>query len=125
MSRQTHRILAVEDDRETLLLYQHTLGKTFTYFEAVSVSQALTILRRETIDLVVLDLSLKGPKDGLDLARTIRTTPEWKSIPIVAVTAHAFLEDRKNVLDAGCDDYVSKPVRIATLLDIIRKHLPE
>ncbi|NOZ74308.1 MAG: response regulator [FCB group bacterium] len=125
MTPKKYQILAVEDDRETLFLYQSAFSKHFDIHEAVSVPKALKMLEKQAIDLIILDLSLMGKKDGLDLTRTIRSTEKWKKIPIVAVTAHAFIQDRRNVLEAGCDQYVSKPVHLSELLKIIRNYLPE
>lgn len=125
MKQKKYQILAVEDDQETLFLYQSAFSRHFDIHEAVSVKRALNILENQPIELILLDLSLLGKEDGLDLARTIRASEKWNTLPIIAVTAHAFVQDRHNVLEAGCDEYVSKPVRMTELLSIIRKYLPE
>jgi CheY-like chemotaxis protein len=59
-----------------------------------------------------MDLSLRGNEDGLQLTRRIRQAENISGIPIIALTAHAFPEDKQRSLDAGCDRYFSKPFQI-------------
>ncbi|NOZ04526.1 MAG: response regulator, partial [FCB group bacterium] len=88
---------------------------------AVSVSEAKRRIKKDPVDLVLLDLSLIGDEDGLDFVRYLRNTKKWKNLPVIAVTAHAFTTDRDNCLKAGCDDYLSKPIRRQVLLSRIDK----
>ncbi|RMF08598.1 MAG: response regulator [Candidatus Neomarinimicrobiota bacterium] len=111
-------VLILEDDKETITLYEKTLGKKYDVHTAVSVSEARQILKKFPIQLVLLDLSVEGDEDGLDLTRQIRADKKWKKIPVIAVTAHAFIQDMKNCLRAGCDEYVAKPYPI---FELIRK----
>ena len=53
---------------------------------------------------------MRGAEDGLDLTRSLRAKGRWMQIPIVALTAYATLEDRNSALEAGCDDFVAKPI---------------
>jgi CheY-like chemotaxis protein len=66
-----------------------------------------------------MDLSLRGPEDGLAITRELRRHPRWKQIPILALTAHAFPDDRRRALAAGCDGYFSKPFAHRDLLETI------
>jgi two-component system, cell cycle response regulator DivK len=70
-------------------------------------------------DLVLMDLSLPE-MDGLEAARVIRANPATRAIPIIALTAHAMLDDRERALAAGCDDYDTKPVDLTRLLEKVR-----
>jgi CheY-like chemotaxis protein len=70
-----------------------------------------------------MDLSLKGLENGLELTRSLRKHATWKSLPIIAVTAHALSEDRTNALSAGCDAYLEKPVNNERLLDLVKRFL--
>jgi DNA-binding response OmpR family regulator len=68
------------------------------------------------VSLILMDVALGDDEDGLALVRHLRGQELWKRIPTVAVTAYATLEDRKHALEAGCDDYLSKPVNRRDLL---------
>lgn len=72
----------------------------------------------EKPDLIVMDMSLPGV-DGWEAARTIKGNAETRDIPIIALTAHAMGKDRDTALEAGCDDYDSKPVNLPRLLQKI------
>jgi len=87
---------------------------------AESVDEAVEVIQRRVPALILLDLSLEGPQDGLDLVRMIRNDSKLKAIPIVAATAHALNQDRQNCLEAGCDDYLPKPIKMTTLRDTVR-----
>ena len=68
-----------------------------------------------------MDISIKGTKNGLELTKELKSSKEYSHIPVIAVTAHAFERDRINSLEAGCDDYISKPFTKESLLDMIAK----
>ena len=61
--------------------------------------------------------------DGWSATRQLKAQPEFEPIPVVALTAHASTEDRDRAMDAGCADYLTKPVERSQLLKTIRKHL--
>jgi CheY-like chemotaxis protein len=77
---------------------------------ASSGKEAWDLLHKESFDMVLMDISLKGDEDGLSLTRRLRAEEAFKTLPIVAVTAYAFPDDKRRALDAGCTDYLSKPV---------------
>jgi DNA-binding response OmpR family regulator len=68
------------------------------------------------VSLILLDVALSEDEDGLSLVRYLRGQERWKRIPIIAVTAYATPEHRKRALEAGCDDYLPKPVNRLELL---------
>ncbi len=117
------RLLVIEDDLNAQKLFKFFLGESYHTLFAVSVAEAKQQLRGNKVDLILLDLSLIGNEDGLDLARYLRKTKRWKEIPIIAVTAHAFTSDRDNCLTAGCDDYISKPIKKRDLIEKIRQYV--
>ncbi len=86
------------------------------YF-TVSVDGAKQQLKQYPVDLILLDLSLVGNEDGLDLVRWMRKTKTWRKIPVIATTAHAFTTDRDNCISTGCNDYLSKPIKKMELLE--------
>lgn len=111
--------LLVEDDPATQVFMRHLCGRTLDIHVAASADEARRVLEREPIQLILMDLSIPGPTDGLELTRALRAEPRWRAIPIIAVTAHASDSDRERSLAAGCDAYVSKPIDPDALLDTI------
>ena len=103
-------ILLVEDNPHNQAVFQAALwrhGHRITV--AADGEAALTFLRKGLPDLVLLDLSI--PKiDGWTVARTIRAEEPDANLPILALTAHAMKGDRERAIEAGCDEYLSKPV---------------
>ncbi len=69
---------------------------------ASSAREAWDLLHDRVFDLVLMDISLKGDEDGLSLTRRLRTETAFEKLPIVAVTAYAFPDDKKRALDSGC-----------------------
>ncbi len=76
----------------------------------------------EAPDLILMDLSLPT-LDGLEAARQLKAAPETQAIPIIALTAHAMVGDRDKAIQAGCDDYDTKPIELPRLLDKIQNIL--
>jgi len=113
-------ILVVEDDPNSQKLASFTLSKDYDLHFADSVSDAKDVLNTEAVQLILLDLSLRGDEDGLDLARYLRGEAKWLKIPIIALTAHAFTSDRDRCLEAGCSDFMTKPFRLAELKETIQ-----
>lgn len=82
--------------------------------------EVLDQLRRATFDVILMDVQMPG-MDGIEATAAIRTHPEWADIPIIAMTAHAMKGDRERLLEAGMDDYISKPVRREALLAALER----
>ncbi|MFQ6607297.1 MAG: response regulator [Fidelibacterota bacterium] len=116
-------ILVVEDDMSSQMLFKYFLKDSYDLFFAESVTKAKNSLEEHSVDLILLDLSLEGEEDGLDLVRYLRQTTAWKDIPTIATTAHAFTTDRDNCLAAGCNDFLSKPIQREVLLERVAHHL--
>ncbi len=73
-------------------------------------------------DLILLDIGLPG-MDGLEVVRHLKADVSLAHIPVVALTAHAMSGDREKCLDAGCDDYMSKPINVRELLSLVERCL--
>ncbi len=108
--RKRLRILIVEDDKHSQLYFTKLLSTLYETDVAESAAEAWDLLHDNSFDLVLMDISLKGDEDGLSLTHRLRGEEGFEKIPIVAVTAYAFPDDRKRALEAGCTDYLSKPV---------------
>jgi CheY-like chemotaxis protein len=121
--RQT--ILVVEDDEQSQNYMRIILSKSFAVHLAATAGEARQILENHPVDLILMDLSLRGPTDGIMLTREIRQDRRRADLPIIALTAHAFPRDQQRSLDAGCDAYMAKPFRFEQLMNLIRKYLPD
>jgi two-component system, cell cycle response regulator DivK len=111
------RILLVEDNemnRDMLTRRLHRKG--FDVLHAANGLEGVAASRQHVPDLVLMDLSLPE-MDGLEATRRIKADPATCAIPVIALTAHAMTNDRERALAAGCDDYDTKPVDLARLLD--------
>jgi CheY-like chemotaxis protein len=115
----SHRILVVEDNLLNLELLCDWLDtEGYTAEAAVNLREAFAAFVRQPPDAVLLDVQL-GTEDGLSLAMWIRSDTQFRSLPVIAVTAHAMLTDQQRVLQAGCNACVSKPIDF----QLLSKHL--
>jgi len=112
-------VLIIEDDELNQKLVKEILRVgNYRAIEAMDAETGIQMARRHKPDLILMDVHL--PKmDGLSATRLIKSDEDLKQIPIVALTALAMPEDLGKALEAGCDDYVSKPFRIEDLLKTI------
>jgi len=117
-------IAVVEDNPDNRLLVQVILEPFYQVVEYESGFAALEGFRAKKPDLVLLDVSLPG-LDGPEVLRRIRADDSLRNLPVIALTAHAMAGDRQRFVNAGFDDYVSKPiVEESILLEAIRRQLP-
>lgn len=118
------KIAVVEDNPDNRLLVQMILEPHYAVVEYETGFAALEGLPQANSDLVLLDVSLPG-MDGPEVLQRIRESAELRTLPVIALTAHAMTGDREKYLAAGFDDYVSKPILDEqVLLDAIARHLP-
>ena len=113
------KILLVEDNEMNRDMLSRRLGKRgFEVVTAVDGAQAVERARSERPQLILMDLSLPV-MDGWTATRELRGEPETASIPVIALTAHAMDGEAQRALDAGCDDFDTKPVELPRLLSKI------
>ena len=104
------RILCVEDNDDNIFTLHRRLTRWgHTALIARDGLEGIAMAKSERPDLIVMDLSLPA-LDGWEATRRLKTAPETKHIPILALTAHAMVRDREKALAAGCDDFATKPV---------------
>ncbi len=109
------RILVVEDNQDNMTLISDVLSSlNYDVLQAVDGEQGVSMAQTEHPDLILMDLSLPR-MDGWTATRYIKANPDLNAIPIIALTAHAMMGDRERALEAGCDDYLSKPLNLRDL----------
>lgn len=114
-------IAVVEDNPDNRLLVEAMLEDRYEIVLFEDGPSALEQLPNSGAQLILLDISLPG-MDGLDVLKELRSMPETADLPIIALTAHAMSGDRERFLEAGFDDYVSKPILDSDqLAELIKK----
>ncbi len=114
-------VLIVEDDVFNQITIKRFIEDSYNTINSDSSEGAIELLKDNKVDLILMDISIKGSKNGLELTEELKASKEYSHIPVVAITAHAFDKDRQNALEAGCDDYLSKPFSKSLFLDTIGK----
>jgi CheY-like chemotaxis protein len=110
------KILLVEDNEMNRDMLSRRLERRgYEVIVAVDGEDGVARARAEAPDLILMDMSLPV-LDGWEATRQLKAAPETKSIPVVALTAHAMAGDREKALDAGCDDFDTKPIDLPRLL---------
>ena len=117
------RVLYVEDNEMNRdMLSRRLQRRGFEVLIAGDGEQGVTLAAAEKPDLILMDLSLPV-LDGWEATRRIKAAPDTRRIPIIGLTAHAMAADRDKCLEAGCDDYDTKPVELGRLLEKIERLL--
>jgi len=110
------KILLVEDNEMNRdMLSRRLVRNGHTVVIAVDGEQGVAMAVSEAPDIVLMDMSLPV-LDGWSATRKLRVEPSTKDIPVIALTAHAMSGDREKAIEAGCDDYDTKPVELPRLL---------
>ena len=110
------KILIVEDNQENRDALSRRLERRgYSVILATDGRAGVTMAQEERPDLILMDLNLPDV-DGWEATRMIKASPETAAIPIIALTAHAIAGDEQRALQAGCNDYHSKPVEFPRLL---------
>lgn len=113
------KILLVEDNEMNRdMLSRRLIRKGYDVVVALDGAEGVVMARTETPDLILMDMSLPV-MTGWDATRNLKGDPGTVSIPVIALTAHAMSTDRDQALQAGCDDFDTKPIELTRLLDKI------
>ena len=117
------KILYVEDNEENIYMLSRRLKKKgFEIVIARDGEEGIELAQKESPDLILMDLSL--PKlDGWGATKRLKNDNQTNQIPIIALSAHAMEEHKKSAMDAGCNDYDTKPVDLGRLLSKIEAQL--
>lgn len=114
------KILIAEDNDSNYLLMTYILKNHYEYVRARNGQEAVNMAEDHDIALIMMDLRMPV-KDGLEAAREIKA--KHPHLPIIALTANAFDRDRERSLEAGCDDFIAKPVGYEACLELIKKYV--
>jgi two-component system sensor histidine kinase BarA len=119
------KILVTEDDFENQKFLEMFLRRSFDVQICDSAESFYSNIKKTKYDLILMDISLKGNKNGLELTQELKKMSGYENIPVVCLSAHAFKKDRENAFNAGVDVFLTKPVEnkvlLNTLLELIKK----
>jgi len=117
------KILLVEDNEENRdMLSRRLTRRGYEVVIALDGGQGVAMAQSETPDLILMDMDLPV-LNGWEATRQLKAAPATQAIPIIALTAHAMVGEREKALEAGCDDYDTKPVEFQRLLGKIEAFL--
>jgi len=119
-------VLIIDDDQRNIFALKAVLqARNITVHTAMDAREGLEKLSAERdVGLVLLDMMMPG-MDGYETLSLIRAEGQWKELPVVAVTAQAMAGDREQCLSAGATDYLSKPIDVDRLLEMLKQfHKP-
>jgi CheY-like chemotaxis protein len=115
------KLLIVDDEPENIELLTRRLARRgFTVIAATSAEEGIATAAAETPDAILMDIKMPVV-DGFEATRRLKARPDTRSIPVIALTAHAMQEDRDQALAAGADDYETKPLDLDRLLEKVRR----
>jgi CheY-like chemotaxis protein len=118
-------ILIVEDNEMNRdMLSRRLARKGYDVLLAVDGENGIDMARSNAPDLILMDMSLPVI-DGWEATRRLKSDDALRHIPVIALTAHAMASDREKALQAGCDDYDTKPIELPRLLGKIERLLPD
>jgi CheY-like chemotaxis protein len=113
--------LYIEDQVDSQILFKVQMKELKDIKFAVSFEEALPLLSTFHFDFLVIDINLQGEYNGLDALRIIHKMPGLENIPIIAVTAYVLPGDREKFIASGFNDFISKPIFHAKLIDVLGK----
>ncbi|MEL6526752.1 MAG: response regulator [Chloroflexota bacterium] len=115
-------ILYIEDNAQNMRLVRKMLKVGgYEMIGAEDGTKGIEMAKSERPDLILVDINLPDI-DGTEVTKRLKADSSFEGVPIIALTANAMYGDRERFLDAGCDDYLSKPVGKQELLDMVGKH---
>ncbi|MCP5094961.1 MAG: response regulator [Chloroflexi bacterium] len=123
MTNERKKVFCVEDNAVNMLLVSRIVeAEGHELIKAEDGPIALALLEDLIPDIILLDINLPGI-NGLELARRFKANEKLAPVPLIATTAQVLVGDREKCLEAGCDDYLPKPLDIKKLRQVLRDHL--
>jgi two-component system, cell cycle response regulator DivK len=122
-SNSMTKVLLVEDNEMNRdMLSRRLIRRGFDVVFAVNGKQGVDLARSEKPDIILMDMSLPI-MDGWEATRCVKSDAATRSVPVIGLTAHAMSGDREKAIEAGCDDYDTKPVELDRLIGKIERLL--
>ena len=112
-------VIVVEDDEDTQRLLQIYLGHHFEVSLCNSAETFYNTLKEKKSNVILMDIALRGSKDGLQLTKELKQSETYRHIPIVAYTAYAYRYDRTEAYNAGVSYFLTKPVKNKLLYETL------
>lgn len=117
------KLLIVEDDKENQKFLNIFLRKIYELDFCDSDETFYDKLKEKVYDIILMDITLKGLKDGFQLAKELRQNPIYSTIPIIGLSAHAYQKDKDLAYESGFDVFITKPVQGHVLLESLSNSL--
>lgn len=119
-----NEVLYIEDNEQNLYLVTYMLeSHGYEVFQARNGQEGIEMAVERRPAVILLDIQLPL-MDGYEVLRRLKERPETRDIPVVALTSHAMAGDRERTLEAGCEEYVEKPINPDTFMGILAPFLP-
>ena len=118
------KVLVIEDNPSNMVVARTILEHNgHLVLSSSDAEHGLKLAHSDHPDLILMDIQLPN-MNGFDATRLLKSDPETKAIPVVALTAYAMSKDERSAFEAGCDGYLTKPYKIEGLLEVLRQHGP-
>ena len=116
------KIFIVEDNELNLKLFNDILkANNFETAYTQDGFEAISLIKKQMPDTILMDIQLHGIS-GFDIIKEIKLDDDIKNIPIIVVTAFAMKDDKKRIMDSGCEAYIAKPISINPFIDTVSKY---
>ncbi|MDO8736304.1 MAG: response regulator [Thermoleophilia bacterium] len=124
MAGNNRSILVVDDNDDVRRLVKKVLLMSgFQVIEAASGDEALEAVEKKVPDLILMDIRLPGQFNGLETTSRLKDDSRMQRVPVVALTASVLDRDRRQALAAGCSGFISKPIDISGLAELVEKYI--
>lgn len=121
---QTQLVIVIDDEQAFCDVVSEIITSSgYRVKQAYHAEEALGLLTGERPDLILLDVMMPGT-DGISLIQRLRSNPRYATVPIIVSSAKCSQEDQSVALEAGADDYLTKPFSAQKLIEVIRRYLP-
>ncbi|MDP2304210.1 MAG: response regulator [Ignavibacteria bacterium] len=114
------KMLIVEDDNLSVSVMQRLFQNDFEIFSATSAKEFYEYFDNTVFDIVIMDISLRGGKNGLEIIEEINANPKYPRTPIICFTAHSHIEIKQKAIQVGVDHFLTKPVSNAVLMEAVQ-----
>lgn len=118
------KLLIVEDDIESQSFLKIFFRNDYETTIVDSEINFHAAMNQNAFDLIIMDIALPMGKDGIELTREVKSNPETAKIPVICLTAHAFIKDKARAMEAGADFFLTKPVENKVLKNVVRQFCP-